>query len=319
MRIVPSAEIAPAFTLKPGEFLNIQTEIPGRRMPLETPGHLRLIFVGVGSAFADRNFQTNLILVKGKTAVFVDIGTLTTQRLRQFGVSVLDIEHLVLTHSHADHVGGCEEVALKWRYQKAAMEGAPFGTFRPNLYIPEVYQYILWDRSLRGGLAENEHNERLARLQLQDYFKLHTPRYEDGWGRPAYRVEFVDPDGVKLSVLLFRTKHIPDSATGWQDSFWSCGLRIDDRVLFTGDTRFDPEIIERFGEGVETIFHDSQSFTGGVHAGYDELKTLPADVRAKMILMHLDDGMAKKEPEKDGFLALARDGLSAVYDFPENG
>jgi ribonuclease BN (tRNA processing enzyme) len=315
MRIVPTAEIAPEFHLKAGEFFNIRTEIPGRKVPLKTDGHLRLIFVGVGSAFATRNFQTNLIIIKGDTSVFVDVGTLTTQRLRQFGITPLDMEKVILTHSHADHVGGCEEVALKWRYQKAFMHGAPPGAYKPDLYCPEVYQHILWDRTLRGGLGENEANERLARLQLDDYFHLHVPRYEEGWGRPSYRFTFGQGTKSELTVLLFRTKHVPDSATGWQDSFWSCGLRIDERVLFTGDTRFDPEIIERYGKGCEVIFHDSQSFPGGVHASYDQLKTLSDEVRAKMLLMHLDDGMYRFDPKADGFLGFAEDGLAVVYDF----
>lgn len=317
MLTVPTADIAPEFHLEPGEFFNIQAAIPGRKIPLTTDGHLRIIFVGVGAAFATRNFQTNIIIVKGDIAVFVDIGTLTTQRLRQFGVTPLDIGKIVLTHSHADHIGGCEEVALKWRYLKALLAGQPFGTFRPELYIPEVYQQILWNRTLRGGLGENEVDSKQARLELSDYFRLRTPSYEKGWGRPAYRVYFGEGTKDAFSVLLFRTQHVPDNALGWQDSFWSCGLQIDNRVLFTGDTRYDPELLERFGDGMETIFHDSQSFTGGVHASYDELKQAPKHMRERMLLMHLDDGMVSKTPKIDGFLGLAQDGMSVVYDFPD--
>lgn len=316
MRTVPTAEVAPAFTIPRGHFQNLQVEIPGYRLPLTTDGHLRLIFVGVGSAFATRNFQTNLIVVKGDTAVFVDVGTLTTQRLRQFGLSPLDIEHIVLTHSHADHVGGIEEVALKWRYQKCFLEGVAPGTLKPNLYCPEVYQHVLWDGTLRGGLGDNEADRHAARLQLRDYFHLHRPAEERGWGRPAYRFVFGQGSGCELKLLMFRTRHVPDSAAGWQDSFWSCGLRIDDRVLYTGDTRLDLDMLERFGAGVELYLHDCQSFPGGVHASYDELKELPPGMRKRMLLMHLDDGMLSGErvPERDGFLGFAQDGMSVVYD-----
>ncbi|MHC4393010.1 MAG: MBL fold metallo-hydrolase [Planctomycetota bacterium] len=313
MRVVPTGEIAPPLTLGPGEFLGLAAEVKGWKMPLTTDGHLRIVMMGIGSAFASRNFQTNIIIVKGDLAIFIDFGTLAAQRLRQFGLTPLDVERMILTHSHADHVGGVEEVALKWRYMKSFLAGKKPGELKPHLYCPGVYQKILWDQSLRGGLGSNEANRKLVRLTLEDYFHLHTPEPVSGMGRPAYRFKFEEGGG--LDLLLFRTKHVPDTACGWQDSFWSVGMVIDNRILYTGDTRFDPEIIDHFGQNTEVIFHDCQSFPGGVHACYEEVSTLDKSIRERMLLMHLDDGMLSKKPEEEGFLGLAQDGLEVVYDF----
>jgi hypothetical protein len=48
--------------------------------------------------------------------------------------------------------------------------------------------------------------------------------------------------------------------------------------------------------GFETIFHDCQLFTGGVHASLEELAGLPPAIRAKTILMHYGDKIADFAP-----------------------
>ena len=82
-----------------------------KSLPLTTSGHLRVVALGVGSAFAGANYQSNLIIIKGKTALFVDLGTLAVLRLRELGVTCNDIEHVLITHSHADHIGSLNMVA----------------------------------------------------------------------------------------------------------------------------------------------------------------------------------------------------------------
>ena len=63
-----------------------------------------------------------------------------------------------------------------------------------------------------------------------------------------------------------------------------CGVLLDDHVLFTSDTQFDPELLEEFDSkhSLSAIFHDCQLFTGGVHTGIEELATLPAELKQKL-------------------------------------
>jgi len=91
-------------------------------LPLTTDGHLRIIFLGVGAAFSNKMFQANIIIVKGETALFVDLGTKATLKLAEFGRSVHDVKDLLVTHSHADHIGSVEELALKRRYEAPFIE-----------------------------------------------------------------------------------------------------------------------------------------------------------------------------------------------------
>src|SRR5947208_994741 len=76
-----------------------------KKLPLASrTGVLRLGFWGCGSAFAQNQFQSNMVVIKGKTVVFIDLGSKTTVKMAECGVSVADVPNLIVTHSHADHV-----------------------------------------------------------------------------------------------------------------------------------------------------------------------------------------------------------------------
>jgi len=104
--------------------------------------------------------------------------------------------------------------------------------------------------------------------------------------------------------------HTPAGSTNWEDSFWSTGLILDDRIFFSGDTKFDQDLILSFEERFkfDYLFHDCQLMPpGGVHASIDELKNLPDDVKKKMILMHYGDNWEENlaKVEASGFHSLA--------------
>jgi len=109
-------------------------------------------------------------------------------------------------------------------------------------------------------------------------------------------------------LMIFRTVHIPMGVGSARSSFWSTGILIDGRVLFTADTRFDPTLFDQLPmDGVETIFHDCQLFEPGVvHASYSDLKTLDAGLRSKMHLTHYGDTFEEFDPAADGFVGFAR-------------
>jgi hypothetical protein len=94
-----------------------------------------------------------------------------------------------------------------------------------------------------------------------------------------------------INLKTFRTRHFPEQARSWEDAFYSVGFMIDDRVLFTGDTQYDEELITTMEElyAPEVIFHDVQFFTGGIHASLKELNALPREIRDRTYLMHYPD------------------------------
>ena len=308
-----------------------------RKLPLTAPpGQLRITALGVGGAFSAKMYQANFIISKGSTTLFVDLGSKATLKMAEFGLSAHDVKHLLITHSHADHIGSLEELALKRRYEapfiempKRPEESFPDyfgriaaarneGRFRPTLYIPEHFEKVLWDWSLRGGLAFSEKTnvpEPRGEMLMSHYFKVVHPQavdhgYVDTW---EVMVPGATPE-EDLHLQTHLTNHIPDSAANVSEAFYTTGFLIDGRILVSGDTKFDRASTLHYGEDVEVIFHDAQHFPGGVHASYMQLKELPDEIRRKMYLYHLSDGMLDIDVKKDGFAGLMQP-APVAYDF----
>ncbi|HAK51871.1 MAG TPA: hypothetical protein DCM54_08215 [Gammaproteobacteria bacterium] len=269
-------------------------------LEIKNSGELALYFIGTGSAFAKTLNQNNLIITKGNHHLLVDCGTKCSQALYEAGLSIDSIRNFVITHSHADHIGGLEEVQLFSRYVLGE---------KPLMVVNEDYEPILWNESLKGGSERSE----ATPLTFEDLWEIQRPTLRKDMPRETWETTIGD-----INIKLPRTKHFPDTASSWKDSAWSCAVIIDDRVLFTSDTRFDAPLIEDFDRimNPEVIFHDCQLFTGGVHASLDELSELPEELKTKIVLMHYGDNWRDFESEAmdRGFHSWAKQGHSYIFD-----
>ena len=280
-----------------GRQVVMKTEKLSGELQLCNDGGLSCFFVGTGSAFAKKNFQTNMLVIKGGTHLLIDCGATCSAALASYKSNLTKIKNYFITHSHADHIGSLEEAALMGRYVTKT---------KPAVIITNAYKQILWNNSLKGGLAYGEFNGEKY-LTFDDYFTQLIPArfVKDGRVLFQYKLDSLD-------IKIFRTKHIPDNAATGKKAFYSMGALIDERVLFTSDTRFDPEMLFWMFQNypaIETVFHDCQFFAGGVHAAYNELVTLPKEIRAKMFLCHYGDNFESFKPKDDGFLDFARQGV----------
>jgi ribonuclease BN (tRNA processing enzyme) len=263
-------------------------------VPLTNGGRLDLTFIGTGSAFTKEFYQNNILVVKGEGHLLVDCGSRTPEALAKLGLSVGQIRNYLITHSHADHIGGLEEVMLMGRYVSRR---------KSSMVVTDKLAKALWSMSLRGGASFNEEKGG-AYLEFDDFWDRIRPKPLRGADR-----ELCEANVDGIGVRLFRTMHIPDTAADWASSFLSYGVILDERILFTSDTRYDPEMVKELDEeyGFEAIFHDCQLFTGGVHASLDELAGLPKPIRARTRLMHYGDKIGEALPriEKLGFAGIA--------------
>jgi glyoxylase-like metal-dependent hydrolase (beta-lactamase superfamily II) len=272
----------PQREIEPGLFL--------REIKALSKNNTVVCFAGVGSAFAKRNDQTSLIIAKNGVTILVDVGTTIPQALYRNGMEVTDFDYFHVTHAHADHIGGLEELMLKHRY---------ILKHKLRLIISPAFEQILWENTLKGGSQINE----LGLLKFRDLIEPIEPSWVRNSPRETYQVCV---EGIHLTI--FRTIHTPGDTNEWEKAFWSTGLIIDGQVLFSADTRFDPTLFTDLDlTGIETIYHDCQLFNpNNVHAPYDMLKELPSGIKTRMYLTHYGDSFENFDPKADGFAGFAQ-------------
>jgi len=175
------------------------------------------------------------------------------------------------------------------------------------MIISEEYQQILWELSLRGGMEWNETSSNGEKLKFEDYFDPVRPKLVSSSPRLTLEIDF---EGIHLE--LFGTNHIPENARSQKDAFMTFGLFIDNRLMVSGDTKFDPKLIKKYADKSEVIFHDSSFFPNPVHSSIQELRTLDANVKSKIYLMHYGDDY--KNYDTSDFAGLVKQGFRYIFD-----
>ncbi|MDR0271017.1 MBL fold metallo-hydrolase [Paenibacillus sp.] len=232
--------------------------------------NLELQMIGTGSAFAKTYFNNNALLRDGGFTLLIDCGVTAPLALHRLGKSFSDVDAVLITHIHADHVGGLEELAFKMKY-----------TFKRKikLYIAESLTSILWEHSLKGGLYQEGEITKLA-----DLFEV-CPLVSN---QP-----FSISENIRLELIP--TKHIPGKQ--------SYSLYINDRIFYSSDMVYNPELLNHLvhERGCGLIMHECQlEGRGEVHTTLDELKKLPASIRSITYLMHYGDNKDDYIDKTDG-------------------
>jgi ribonuclease BN (tRNA processing enzyme) len=233
-------------------------------LPVPDDG-LHVLPLGVGDAFSERRDPTTFVLIAGGKFTLVDIPAPPRKVIREVSaaaglvVSMDDVDDLILTHVHGDHCNGVECFGFyKLFVQKR----------KPRLWsIPEVTG-PLWDHRLRAPMERLWNAEFTASrdLTLTDYFDVRT-------------LAFGAVNAVNgLCVEIHPTRHhVPcfGMRVGFAGRRWG----------YSCDTTYLPELIE-FLRPCDLIFHETNY---GAHTPYARLAALPAELRAKMRLVHYPD------------------------------
>ena len=250
-------------------------------------------FLGTGSAFTLENYQSNAVIKHNGKNLLIDCGTDIRFSLREANIDVNDVDAIYVSHAHADHIGGLEFVAFATYFNPNAK--------KPTLFIHESWSDELWTESLKGGLQGIEGKK----MKLDDFFEVVRLEDNEEW---AWQ-------GIKFNCV--ETLHI-FAQYSKIDSF---GLMFNQpdgsRIYFTTDCQFAPETSQKaFYSEANHIFHDCETspFRSGVHAHYEDLKTLSTEIKAKMWLYHYQDNVSinfddwNKKAINDGFAGFIRKG-----------
>jgi len=227
---------------------------------------MRVIPLGVGDAFSALHYSSSVaVLDDGGDILLVDCPHPIQKMLREASVTAgvplpPDRIHAVaLTHLHADHVSGLEGLAYY-----------SFFYLRRKLRLlchPDVL-VRLWDGHLAAGMEQllPAVGQPFVQKRLEDYFEI-IPL-------DSARAVESGPFAIECRATIH---HIPTTAFR---------VRAGGKTLgYSADTAFDETLIEWLA-AAELVIHETNY---GVHTPYEKLAALPADLRARMRLIHYPD------------------------------
>ena len=243
-----------------------------------------MTFLGVGGGMTP-DLGNNNVLVEGAdpdAVLLLDCGYTTPLKLLELG-RLDEIRHIVITHVHADHVGGLEVMGHQGRFVTKR---------KPHLYVHASLMDELWEGSLRGGMSRTQTGEgEPAVLGLSDFFELHVLSEEE----PVLRITGLPP------ITLRPTLHVKGKP--------AFSVFLGERVYYSSDTQLLPPGEGPNGTPLEAIFQDCQLIGGksNVHTPLEQLaRELPPERKRLVHLMHYSHGWDAIDARALGFAEFVR-------------
>ncbi|MCG8336599.1 MAG: MBL fold metallo-hydrolase [Proteobacteria bacterium] len=254
--------------------------------------------------------QTNIRGDDSPYRLVLDFGSDVRHALASEGLDFKDIDAYYVSHPHDDHIGGIEGIALKtffnpfftkkkvaWLDGENIIDKITYKAARGQLYkVPKEAKPVmfghrdildaLWQAAEPGLLTLQQVRE----VTLETYF--HTKEMMEN--EP---LTFKDGKRTWQAYIVLSMHVVSGDAT--MPSYGLIFETEDTIVFFPTDTQFmvPPQLRGHYMKS-DYIFHDTETspFPSGVHTRLEELKTLPADLKKKMILYHYDSNVV---PEVD--------------------
>lgn len=230
-----------------------------------------LNFIGCGSAFNTELGNNGAYIKKDNILFLIDCGSSTFGRIQKAGL-LEDVDNVcvLLTHTHADHVGSLGDLILYGYYAMG------------ELAKPSVWVFSPFDLKIRHlldmmGVKENTYNL----VQFSESSGFHH-------------------DDLHIGFEPVPVKHVEELSCFGYIIHWE-----DQTIYYSGDSsEISANILHEFYSGRFDLFYQDTckaDYEGNVHLSLRKLDELIHSSREKVFCMHLDENFDREEAEALGF------------------
>jgi ribonuclease Z len=221
----------------------------------------QVILLGTGAALSDATREHTYMVVQGeKSAILIDCGGGPVQRLSRAGVALENIDHMILTHHHPDHLYGVSvfllDLWLAGRKKVLHIYGLP-ETLRATRAMMHAFE---WEQWFKFG-----------------FFPVEFHRVT----KEAISLQIVTPE---FSVSTAMTQHLlPTIAT-----------RVVSRasgksIVYSSDTEVCDSVVA-LARGADILFHEATTVNKAA-LGHSSARQAGAQAKRagvkKLVLVHL--------------------------------
>lgn len=228
---------------------------------------MKITILGCGNAFSRHNFNQCFLIEEEGRRMLLDYGYQAPAALGHAAVDFRSIDDIYISHLHADHIGGLEQMAFSrydWRRRPRRWDEHLDQT-NGKSYAPRLIGNVrliedLWDRSLRGGLESMEGFD----ATLATYFQPMPIQPNQQFEWQGWKVDLIQQVHVMTGSVIMNTFGLILSKAGHK------------AVYFTTDSQHcSPKQVEVFYRKADLIFQDCEllpiGMASGVHANYAQL------------------------------------------------
>ena len=246
---------------------------------------MRLITLGTGNAFAEGGrFHSAVIIRTGNQTVLVDCGPCILPALQRAGIKPEEIDAVLVTHLHGDHIGGLPMLLLDYQYRSRRE--------RPLLIVGPAPCAARLESLVTLMYRELAKNRRNFPVSYQEIAPGDEVRLRGGMGVHSYPMKHTDRE----SCLGYRVVSRGES------------------VALTGDTNWCPSIPE-MSRGADLLLTDCTHFAlaSPVHLSYTQFLKHESEISAKrVVLTHVGDDLLKNRAKVRRRHHIAEDGEEFV-------
>tara|TARA_Y100001970_G_scaffold229733_1_gene285039 strand:- start:1222 stop:2097 length:876 start_codon:yes stop_codon:yes gene_type:complete len=194
---------------------------------------MKLTILGSGcpSVDLDRYGPSALVDCGLGSRILIDCGSGVTQRLLEHGVKGSEIDALVITHLHSDHIVDLFQLIISSWHQGRSKPQKIFGPIGTKIYVNQLMN--LWKQELEQRIA---HEKRPSTEALN----VEVTEIDDGT-----LMNFED-----LSVKTVEVLHQPV-----KKAFGFIFENSNRKLVISGDTKFCPRLIEA-AKGADLLLHE---------------------------------------------------------------